>query len=106
MVPVKNYGNVFVVLQKHPFTHSLDTVERCSISVKCSARSFADTFLVDMCAMVLILSLAFAPSRAKTGTVFLRGINCASGVVYTANPTLNSITTTAATQTVVTINSH
>ena len=36
------------------------------------------TFLVDMRATLLILSLTFALSRAKTGTVFLRGINQAS----------------------------
>ena len=69
MVPVKNYA----------FAHSLSVVERCSISVKCSARRFTGTVLVDMCAMILVLSLTFALSRAQTGTctVFLRGINCA-----------------------------
>ena len=94
MVSVKkNYGNVFVVLQitcpKHPFTHSLDVVERCSISVKYSARRSTGTVLVDMCAMILVLSLTFALSRAKTGTVFLRGINHASGYVYIAIPSLD-----------------
>ena len=67
-----------ITCSKHPFTYSLDVVERCSISVKCSARRFTGTGLVDMCAMVLVLSLTFALSRAKTGTVFLRGINQAS----------------------------
>ena len=78
-----------ITCPKHPFTHSLDAVERSSISVKCSARRFTGTVLVDMCAVLVILSLTFALSRAKTGTVFLRGINHASGYGHTAIPSLD-----------------
>ena len=87
----KNYGNVFVVLQitcpKQPLTRSFDGIERYSISAKCGARPFTVflvvfffSFLVDMCAVLLILSLTFALGRAKkgTGTVLLRRYKCAS----------------------------
>ena len=92
MVPVKKYGNVFVVLQiscpKLPFTHSFDDIERCSISAKCRARPslcvcvcVCVCFLDDMCAVFLILSLTFAPSLAKTGTILLLSINALLEIV-------------------------
>ena len=93
MVLVKKYGNALwfykLPVQTHAFTQSLHGLECCSILVQWSASSLAGSFLVDMCAVILILSLTFDLSRAKTGTVFLRGINHASGYGHTAIPSLD-----------------